>query len=50
MEAETWLSCYYKFISTENITILSISSDDLLQAFLAVAEQQIRRNKFIMTT
>ena len=27
METQTWLSRHYKFISAENITILSISSD-----------------------
>ena len=27
METRTWLSCHYKFISAENITILSVSSD-----------------------
>ena len=26
METRTWLSCYYKFVSAENITILSVSS------------------------
>ena len=39
METQTWLSCHNKFISTENITILSVSSDDFLYAFLEVAEQ-----------
>ena len=39
METQTWLSCHYKFISAENITILSVSSDDFLHAFLEVAEQ-----------
>ena len=29
METQTRLICHYKFISTENITILSVSSDDL---------------------
>ena len=28
METQTWLSRHYKFISAENITILSVSSDD----------------------
>ena len=41
METRTWLGCDYKFISAENITILSISSDDFLHAFLEVAEQQM---------
>ena len=40
METQTWLD-HYKFISAENITILSISSDNFLHAFLAVAEQQM---------
>ena len=39
METLTWLSCHYKFISAENITILSVSSDHFLHAFLEVAEQ-----------
>ena len=37
METQTWLIRHYKFISAENITILSVSSDDFLHAFLAVA-------------
>ena len=41
METQTWLSCHYKFISAENITILSVSSDDFLHTFLEVAEQQM---------
>ena len=41
METQTWLSRHYKFISAENITILSVSSDDFLLAFHEVAEQQI---------
>ena len=41
METQTWLSRHYKFISAENITILSVSSDDYLHAFLEVAEQQM---------
>ena len=39
METQTWLSCHYKLISAVNITILSVSSDDFLYAFLEVAEQ-----------
>ena len=31
----------YKFISVENNTIPSVSSDDVLHAFLVVAEQQM---------
>ena len=41
METQTWLSRHYKFISAENITITSVSSDDFLQAFLEIAEQQM---------
>ena len=41
METQTWLSRHNKFISAENIIILSVSSDDILHAFLEVAEQQM---------
>ena len=41
METQNWLIRHYKFISAENITILSVSSDDFLHAFLAVVEQQM---------
>ena len=41
METQTWLSCYNKFISVENITILFVSSDDFLHTILEVAEQQM---------
>ncbi len=41
METQTWLSCHYKFILEENITILSVSSDNFLHAFLEVGEQQM---------
>ena len=41
METRTWLSRHCKFILVENITILSVSSDDFLHAFLEVAEQQM---------
>ena len=41
METGTWLSRHYKFISAENVTILFVSSDDFLHAFLEVAEQQM---------
>ena len=41
METQTWLSRHNKVISTENIIIFSVSSDDFLQAFLEVAEQQM---------
>ena len=35
MKTQTWLSCH-EFISAENITILSVSSDDFLHTLLAV--------------
>ena len=41
METQTWLNRHYKFISAENITILSVLSDDFLHAFLVVVEQNI---------
>ena len=41
METPIWLSCHNKFISPENITIHSVSSDDFLHAILEVAEQQM---------
>ena len=41
METQTWWSRHYKFISSENITILSVSSDDFSHSFLEVAEQQM---------
>ena len=41
METQTWLNRHYKFISAENITRLSVSSDDFLHDFLGVAEQQM---------
>ena len=34
METQTWSSRHNKFISTENITILSVLSDDYLHASL----------------
>ena len=34
METQTRLSCHNKFISAENIIILSVSSDDYLHASL----------------
>ena len=30
METQTWFGCHDKFISAENITILTVSSDDFL--------------------
>ena len=41
METQTWLCHHNKFILAENITILSVSSDDFLYAFLEVAKQQM---------
>ena len=41
METQTWLSCHNKFISAENISILSVSSEDFLHAILEVAGQQM---------
>ena len=41
METQTWFSCHNKFISAENFTILSVSSDDFLHAIFEVAEQQM---------
>ena len=38
METQTRLSHHNKFISSENITILYVSSDDNLHASLKVAE------------
>ena len=49
METQTWLSCHNKFISAENITILSVSSDDFLHAFLEVAEQQMQSYSSYLT-
>ena len=37
MGTQTRLSRHYKFISAENITILSVSSDDYLHVSLEVA-------------
>ena len=34
MDTQTWLNCHNKFISAENITILSVSLDDYLHAML----------------
>ena len=34
METQTWLSCQNKFILAENITILSVSSDDIYMLYL----------------
>ena len=40
METQTWLSCHNKFISAENITIHTVSSDDFLHAILVVAADE----------
>ena len=37
METQTWLRHHFTFFSAENITILSVSSDDYSHAFLDVA-------------
>ena len=47
-ETQTWLSRHYKFISVENITILSVSSDDFLDAFLELAEQETQTKVVII--
>ena len=49
METQTWSSCHHKFILAENITILSVLSDDVLHAFLEVAEQQMWRYSLYLT-
>ena len=41
MKTQTWLSCHNKFISAENITILSVLPDDFLHVILEVAGQQM---------
>ena len=41
MDTQIWLSRHYKFISVENITLLSVSSDDFLHFFLDVAKHQM---------
>ena len=41
MEIQTPLTHHYEFISVENITMLSVSSDDYLHASFKVAEQQM---------
>ena len=41
METQPWLSRHNKFIAAENITILSVSSEDYLHASLEVAEYQM---------
>ena len=48
MESQTWLTHHYKFISPENITIVSVSSDDFLHAFLEVAEQQMGNQRLYL--
>ena len=34
METPTWLTCHNKFITAENVTILSVSSNDILHDIL----------------
>ena len=41
METQTWLSRHYKFISEENITILSYSSDDYFLSSRWVANVEL---------
>ena len=41
METQTQLSRLYKFISAENITILSVSSNDYLHAVLQLREKHV---------
>ncbi len=43
METQTRLSRHNKLISAENITILSISSNDYLHAFLEVGDSHLTR-------
>ena len=54
METQTWLSRHYKFISAENITILSILSDEFLHTEVIWQDGEfsniLRWYKFIMTT
>ena len=45
METQTWISRHFKFISAENITILTVSSDNFLHAFLEVAEPSRKAGK-----
>ena len=40
MEIQTWLSRHNKFISVENMTILSVSSGDYSHTFSLVIEKQ----------
>ena len=41
MENQTWSSCHNKFISPENVIIISVSSDNFLYVRLEVAKQQM---------
>ena len=41
MENQTWLSYHNRFISVQNITIVSVSSDVFLHVILEVAKQQM---------
>ena len=50
METQTRLIRHYKFISAENITIFSVLSDDFLNAFFEVAEQQMWNYKLFKFT
>ena len=42
METQTWLSRHYKFISGENIAILSVSPNDFLHVFLKLQNSKCR--------
>ena len=42
METQTWLIHHYKFISVENITIISVLSDNFLHAFLELQEKHVK--------
>ena len=41
METQTWLSCHNRFISADNNTMLSVTSDDFFHTIFEVAEQQM---------
>ena len=41
METQIWSSCRNRFILAEKITILSVSSDDILHDIFKVSEQQM---------
>ena len=45
METQNLLSYHYKFISPENIIILSVSSNDFLHVTFEVAEHKARKRE-----